>query len=75
MRSANLVTLPTIITGLGKYLTRDGEIVEINFIGEPGKAYAAIGTYSTGEREDWDISGRVLPVSLSPNDIVSYLSE
>jgi hypothetical protein len=68
MRRVSFIVQPTIITRPGNYRTRGGEVVTIENIGRG--AYAAQGHYPNGTNERWDICGRVLPFSLSQNDIL-----
>ncbi len=69
MREAEHVTLPTIITGPGKYRTRCGEIVTI----DSEWRGSAKGRYEGDIQESWDISGRLLRWTLSSNDIIQKL--
>lgn len=74
MRLASHVALPTIITEPGEYVTRCDEVVTVTDIEKlyghvPQRGY---GHYHNDAQtlESWDISGRLLPHSLSDNDIV-----
>lgn len=71
-RIYELRCLPTIINSPGKYQTRCGETVTINRISKSrlGGPEWAHGHYENGTPESWDISGRLLPFSLSANDVV-----
>lgn len=77
------LTRPKIIDAPGQYRTRGGEVVTIdrlgimekwapNFIIPNGWAH---GHYLNGIPETWDVSGRVLPFSLSDNDIMEKVAE
>lgn len=66
MRLANWVSLPTVVTSVGQYRTRGGEIVTVTSI---DKSWAR-GHYANNVSELWDISGRLLPSTESRNDIV-----
>ena len=63
---------PTVITGPGRYKTRCGETVTVDFVDSscPPPVFAAEGSYDGGPDECWHRSGRVLPFSESKNDIV-----
>jgi hypothetical protein len=68
------VVLPTIIDGPGEYITRSGECICVTDIimGPLGLPHSAKGIYQwIAVHETWDISGRILPSTLTPNDIVS----
>ncbi len=67
---APLVTLPTIITGPGCYLTRCGEVVEIE-TSSTGHDFACLGTYPDDTAEGWHRSGRLYAGFECRNDIVS----
>ena len=62
--------LPTIITGPGRYITRCGEVVTIDFVVPMKCFYSAHGNYANGVKERWDRTGRLLPSTLSDNDVV-----
>lgn len=66
MRLAQHVGLPTIISKPGYFITRCGEVVEIESIDR----WMAKGKYDNGVVETWDISGRLLPSVESQNDIM-----
>lgn len=84
MRMAELLSLPTVIVAPGQYQTRCGETVTIDRVGrsaslpwwemDPTSGWA-FGHYDTGIPESWDVSGRVLPFSLSDNDILGKLPD
>lgn len=57
---------PTVVTGPGRYVTRGGEVVTVSSV----NTFQAFGSYENGIKERWTVSGRVLPVYESPNDIV-----
>ena len=63
------MTLPRVVTGPGKYVTRGGAVVNIDRLGGYNN-FKAYGSYPNGTAEMWYVSGRVLPYSLSENDIV-----
>jgi hypothetical protein len=64
--------LPVVVHGPGKYLTRGGETVTVEKIANVwGYNNRADGKYSNGVAESWSVrGGRVLPYSLSQNDII-----
>jgi len=64
--SLNLMN-PTIVTTPGQYVTRGGEVVTIERL----DGLRAYGQYANGSREWWTLSGRTLPFSESPNDLVA----
>jgi hypothetical protein len=70
--------LPIVVDAPGSYLTRGGDVVTVEIIstsGGYGYQNRADGHYSTGVRETWSCrGGRVLPYSLSQNDIVARTS-
>lgn len=66
------VTLKTIITGIGKYKTRCGEVVSIESIHNRHN-FGCRGVYSTGQTEGWHKSGRVFFGIECANDIVEVL--
>lgn len=73
MRIAELISLPTVIVATGRYITRCGEVVTIHRLtgaDNPLHRGWADGQYSDGTSEKWDISGRLLSLSQSRNDIV-----
>lgn len=70
MRLANFVHLPDLVIGVGYYKTRRGETVHINRLHGGVSNHYCEGCYSDGTSEAWDKSGRLLPFSLSDNDIV-----
>lgn len=70
---ASLVTLPTVITAPGRYVTRSGEVVTVEVAMER-HLFGCAGTYSTGEREEWHKSGRLMFDRETPNDIVGAAS-
>jgi hypothetical protein len=65
--------LPRVVDGPGSYLTRGGEVVTVERITNGfGYNNRAEGHYSNGIAEAWSCrGGRVLPFSLSQNDIVA----
>lgn len=69
MRFVQHIILPTIVTRPGRYVTRCGEVVTVERI-TTGLHASAYGYYSNGIEERWDACGRLLPHSLSKNDIV-----
>lgn len=65
-----LVTMPTIITEPGQYLTRSGELVEITKV-SAFHEFACAGTYAeAARRDDWHKSGRLYATLECANDIV-----
>lgn len=66
-RLAELVALPTVVATPGRHRTRSGEIVTVTTITRGW----ANGHYADGTLESWDVSGRVLPSTLSKNDIIT----
>lgn len=64
------ITLPTIITEPGRYLTRSGEKVNI-FQANTKHVFGCIGKYPEGIEDRWHKSGRLYAHTLSPNDIIS----
>jgi hypothetical protein len=66
--------LPTIITGVGKYKTRCGEIVTIEQFRDELPNLKYHGRYSTGQRDGWTKSGRCWPSRECDNDIVEKIS-
>ena len=67
-----LLGLPTIISGPGRYLTRNGETVTIESASTRNDL-RCYGHYYNGVREGWHKSGRVLATSQTANDIVGAL--
>ena len=67
-----LLTLPTIVTGPGTYLTRNGATVTIESASTRNDL-RCYGAYSNGVREGWHKSGRILATSETANDIVGAL--
>ena len=65
-----LLTLPTIVTGPGSYLARCGATVTIESASTRNDL-RCYGHYSSGVREGWHKSGRILATSQTANDIVS----
>jgi hypothetical protein len=63
----------TVITRPGRYTTRSGEVVTIERLGGYG-GYWAYGQYADGTVESWFVSGRLLPLYQSLNDIVGSAS-
>lgn len=63
----------TIIDSVGKYKTRGGEVVTIEVVSSRYYGFQCKGKYSCGIPERWNDRGRVLPFSLSNNDIVEKL--
>jgi hypothetical protein len=63
--SLNLLN-PTIVSQPGRYVTRGGETVTVERIDRS----RAFGQYPNGTREWWTLSGRTLPFTESPNDLV-----
>jgi len=66
---APLVSLPTIITEPGAYLTRGGERVKVKTVSTKHD-FGCIGSYSDGVSEGWHKSGRLFAGVYSDNDIV-----
>ena len=67
-RIVSLITLPTIITAVGEYVTRNGEIVTVESI--DNHSFSCSGRYSNDIDESWDKTGRLYPTTLSDNDII-----
>ena len=65
------LSLPTVITVPGQYLTRGGEVVTVEST-STRHDFNNRGTYSTGQREGWHKTGRLYFGMLSNNDIVSH---
>jgi len=62
------LSLPVVITGPGQYVTRGGELVTVTAV----RHNRADGHYSNGINEWWSCrGGRVLPSSLSQNDVMA----
>lgn len=70
---AAFVTMPTIITGPGQYMTRAGEVVTIE-VAQQKQLFGCSGTYSTGQRDEWHMSGRLMFDRETQNDIVGVAS-
>jgi len=70
---AAFVAMPVIITGPGRYVTRAGEVVTIEMALQR-HAFGCSGVYSTGQREEWHMSGRLMFDKETPNDIVGVAS-
>ncbi len=66
------ILLPTIITGVGMYKTRGGEVVEI-LAYTPGNRYGCSGKYSCGTKESWHNTGRLYFGQTCDNDIIEKL--
>lgn len=60
---------PAVVTRPGEYLTRGGEVVVVESV-EPRGPYGVRGRYRDGVKDTWDMTGRLLPGTLSQNDIV-----
>lgn len=75
MRDVNLIKLPTIITTIGKYVTRRGEIVTIDLVEKIWGVVpqCGLGRYPNHTTGRWDISGRISGGFETENDIVSKL--
>ena len=58
-----------VVTGPGRYVTRGGDTVTVTRVDH----YRAYGSYDNGPSEWWTVVGRVLPHTLSQNDIVRPL--
>ena len=70
---ASMVTLPIVIDGPGRYVTRGGEIVTIETVGR-NHAFNCYGAYANGVRDSWHRSGRLFASITSSNDIVGAAS-
>ena len=69
-----LIPLPTFITGLGKYLTREGELIVIDAVSDLNcSKFTCHGTYPDGCPDTWHRSGRLFANKKSMNDIVVKL--
>lgn len=66
-----LYELPKIITDPGAYLTREGLTVQVDKVGNVWGQFNCTGTYPSGIRENWHVSGRIWPNQECNNDIVS----
>ena len=64
-----LLSKPRIIVGPGQYVTRSGEIVTVKSM-LTRRFYGAAGHYPNGTQEMWDVSGRILPLTETDNDVV-----
>ncbi len=67
--------MPRVIVAPGRYVTRRGETVTVDFVSSsfPPPVFSAEGSYGDGIAEMWHVSGRVLPFTESRNDIVARL--
>lgn len=65
-----LVSLPTLITGPGSYLTRNGATVIVEAV-SARHDLRCFGHYENGVKDGWHKSGRILATSETANDIVS----
>lgn len=66
---APLVTLPTVITEPGEYVTRCGELITIHKASSR-HCFGCHGVYQNGIVESWHHSGRILADRETANDIV-----
>lgn len=64
-----LVSLPVVIANVGKYITRNGEVVDVSVVSS-NQDLGCKGTYSSGQTEGWHRSGRLYSSKQSTNDIV-----
>ncbi len=67
---APLVTLPSVITEAGTYVTRKGEYVTIERVSKRHD-FKCQGYYPDGTIEDWHKSGRLYASTTCDNDIVA----
>lgn len=65
-----LMSLPIIIAGPGKYLTRCGDLVVVESFGRVAN-FSCVGSYPDGVKESWHRSGRLFANVISDNDIVT----
>ena len=70
---ARFVTMPTIITGPGQYVTRGGERVTIHQASS-NHDFGCLGSYSNGIRDGWHKCGRLNFGQLSNNDIIEKIA-
>ena len=70
--SIQLFALPTIIDTPGQYLTRKGDVVNIEKTSRRNK-FHCLGTYPCGIQDGWHHSGRLYCdySTISQNDIVA----
>jgi hypothetical protein len=66
---AAFLTLPSVITGPGRYVTRGGEVVSVG-VASTRHDFGCSGAYSTGQAEGWHKSGRLYFGRETANDIV-----
>lgn len=64
-----LLTLPTILTGPGCYITRRGDTVTVE-VASSRNDFRCWGQYASGVAEGWHRTGRILATSETANDII-----
>ena len=70
---ASLTCLETVIRKPGAYRTRCGDVVRVERASNRHD-FGCVGAHADGTRESWHRSGRVLPWSLSRNDVVAVVT-
>lgn len=64
---AFFLSKPVVITTPGQYVTRSGEVVEVD---EANDYHWKFGRYPSGIRERWHCSGYIFSGRETPNDII-----
>lgn len=65
--AAFFLGLPPLITQPGRYVTRSGEVVQVD---DTSNTHWKRGAYPCGTAETWNRSGRIFSGRETPNDIV-----
>lgn len=64
---AHFLGFPVVITAPGQYVTRSGEVVEVDDVRDH---HWKLGRYPSGVHERWHRSGRIFSGTETANDIV-----
>jgi len=69
MNFLSFLSLPTVVTSPGQYITRCGETVTVETVSRRPN-FGCRGQYTNGVREGWHHTGRLYFGMLSANDII-----